>query len=255
MFNGCVRHATRKPNLRHNMRESAITFDIETEALPFERVANMAPESILVDKPDAATIEAYAEGLPSNWKPETRALKAQEWSAGYSAEDAQAEWMDDAALDPSRARIYSYSAHQQGETIVRFADDIGGEAALIDEIVRMIGPGFAGPEVFTWNGIPFDLPFVRARCFYLKLKIPIWKRDETWWDKRFRDLKREMAPKWDCPGYKQKSLDYFLRSIGRAPKIGSGKDFASWDRAKQIEYATEDVEGLYVLAERWTNRY
>jgi hypothetical protein len=236
------------------MRESAITFDIETEALPFASVANMAPESILADKPDAATIEAYADRLPSNWKPETRALKAQEWAAGYSAEDSQAEWMDDAALDPTRSRIYSFSAHVSGETVVRFADDVGGEAALIDQIVAIIGVGLAGPQVFTWNGNSFDLPFIVHRCFALKRRVPIWKKGR-WWDFRFVDLMQEMAPKWDSPAFKKKSLDYFLRSIGRAPKIGSGKDFSTWDRAKQIEYATEDVEGLYAIAERWTNRY
>jgi len=229
---------------------STVYLDIETVAMSADACAHLMPERLTLTEPTLEMVEAYADSLPSNWKPDTRQAKAEAWASTYDGEEERRRWMDDAALDPTRSTIYSYSAIVDGETRVEFADELSGEHTLIDYILREVGDGYGtspAPTVITWNGHGFDLPFVQARCALLGRPVPRWKRGRYYLD-RFIDAQAEVAGKWGLP-YKSRSLDYFLRAFGLEPKVGSGKDFAGWDRAKQLVYARQDVEGLKVITE------
>jgi hypothetical protein len=242
-----------------------LIFDIETGPLDNESVAKFSPEFAPPPHPGEFNPAGVKFG---NLKDEAkRAAKLEEAKtahadavANYESSTAAAkaahlaDCLANAALSPLTGRVLAIGF--QTSKGVSIEDGGGDEEDLLNRFWAMYAKCRAAApsprKMVGANIFGFDLPFLVRRSWILQVEFPQSVRNGRYFDSMFVDL----CDVWLCGqrfGSEPASLDVMSRALGIGQKNGSGAEFARlWqeDRAKAIEYLTNDLAITTKVAER-----
>ena len=196
---------------------NTIVIDIET--------APLTPEEQRPFEPEFAA--------PGNYKdPEKIEAKKQE---------AREKWHDRAQLDAMRCRVVAVGILETLTT-----DEAEPRLYIGGEESKLIGMAWGfihdATQVCAHN-IGYDLAILAQRSAILGLPIPgdLHAGNPDYYSRKFVDTKALWKPRAasvETPA----TLDSIGLALGFDRKPGNGKDFYTYDRAKQEEYLSHDLE-------------
>lgn len=236
---------------------SAVIFDIETGAMPWEQLKEFwspPPKPGVFDEKavklgntkDPAKVKAKIE--------EARTKHTQEiadWQK--NSDEDQKEFMSKAALSPVTGQVLAIGLFVP-ECGGRVMGDQMTEEVLLDDFWRYFERcRLTGTKLIGFNSHRFDLPFLIRRSWALGVRVPSGLLVQgRFWANCFIDLMQV----WSCGAYGDSiKLDTLAQHLGCTRKNGDGAMFAAlWrdpktkEQAKQ--YLLNDVKMTYEVAVR-----
>lgn len=219
---------------------SAVHFDIETGPRPENELRALYHEK---------TLEEFAETCDKRWKPETVAVKYEEYKV-----KAWDEFVSRAALSPVTGRVLLISVLGDKDKAPAIIANDENEPAMLYSFWILVEDWLANKtRIIGHNSNSFDLPFLVRRSWLLGVYVPREIRQGRYWHPLFRDTMEW----WACGARGEmtslNTLGAFF-GVGQKTKGVSGGDFAKlWfgtpeDRAKALEYAEQDVRLTAAIA-------
>lgn len=232
-----------------------ICFDIETGALPTEKIIGLMPAFTKTIGPfDPASVKYGNIKDPGKRQEKLEAVKllheASIEGLIVEKESYEREWLSKAALDAMTGQVLAIGVKIDFDCLplIDTQGDPPEEDLLISRFWESAGR-WDGPIV-GHNIFGFDLPFLIQRSWLLGIDVPEWIRQGRYWSPKFIDT----MTVWNMgqPG-KYTKLDLICRALGVEGKMEgvNGGDFASLlvtDRAKAIEYLSMDLAATWAVA-------
>ncbi len=201
-------------------------FDIETGALPLEKIEHLCPEF----------------KAPANYKDAAKIAE--------NIDEQKATWIERGALSALTGRVLAIGLRTDGVTTILQDDDEAKNLrafwAWLEDRVR------ERRAVVGFNSNKFDIPFLTRRSWAHGIAIPsgVYMTRGYVNQSVFIDL----ALEWQCGDRMEwVKLDTVCRFFGLSGKNGNGKEFAGlWvnDRAKALEYLNNDMAITAKVMER-----
>ena len=212
-----------------------LLFDIETEALPDDRLVGVMPEF----------------SAPSNWKDPDKIAD--------NIKSQKKTWKEKAALSPLTGRVLSIATQLAGRpnSFEERSDD--DERFVIGSFMRYhkasgMGSSF---KLGGWNIKSFDMGFIIRRAWALGIEVPTSLTPKGtarfYWPSMYIDM-REI---WSCGEYQcSGSLDAVGSALGISRKRGHGSNFAKlWrdpeTRERAVDYQRSEMAILDGMAKRF----
>jgi predicted PolB exonuclease-like 3'-5' exonuclease len=190
--------------------------------------------------PDLTRIDALPE-------PEGRAdTKDPEKIAAQIAEKRKKQ-IEDMALSPFTGRICSFATWGEAGGKYRVMREISDaeEIVLVNDLLRyFVISGGAYPQICTWNGWKFDIPFIFKRAMLLRVELPPSLPPLRAFVKKYdTSFHMDLAQELDQWGNGYTSLDQAARYT-----VGEGKAQADYTQfCQMIVDGNQDKIGLYNL--------
>lgn len=204
--------------------KSIHVFDIETSALPADKLAAIKP--VFQAAKNLRDQQKIAEDIASK----------------------EQEWIERAALDATTGRVLCIGMDSGAVDIV---GDGADEPLILERFWNWLELKLNRSETVVGFCIfNFDLPFLVRRSWSLDVEVPTTLRRGRYWN----DLLVDLADVWKLGNYEQRiSLDTLAKTLGLGQKNGNGAEFATlWetDRAKALAYLANDLTMTRRCAER-----
>lgn len=180
--------------------------------------------------------------------------------ANYKKPEAIADWqaadvaekLAKAALDPDLCRITGWALmHKDGPKTSHEQVSIQRESEEFDAVETIANLFKHGDTAITYNGRSFDIPVLKRRAMYLRVKFPDISTDK--YKSPVIDLMTLLS---DHNPQRVRSLDFYIKRLGWTdldPKPLSGADEArvfetgQWDLLAQS--LQRDVTAIHRLAQ------
>lgn len=210
--------------------QTNIFFDIETETLPEQEIAHLAPEFT----------------APANYK-DPEKIKA-------SIQEQRAKWLADGALSAVTGRVICIGILTQKLSVFLGEND-EDEQQIVRYFWEQIAISIqAGHQLVGFCCRTFDVPFLVRRSFRYGIRVPAC----IWEGRYLTSSIVDVADLWACGGRDPRdriSLDTLSQFLGVGAKNGDGKDFgALWhaDRPAALKYLENDLALTKAAYERMT---
>jgi len=161
----------------------------------------------------------------------------------------RAEWLDKAALDPNLGRIACVSLYD-GSDMVSFHDH---ESKILSELWMMLEDQ---PEIVTFNGKSFDLPYIIRRSWYCGVKPTRGYDTHRYYSKTHFDLRLILAD--GDTHAKGKLSDYAKLKLGVDMDTKGSEVQALWDDGKIkeiVDHCEQDTLITWQLFESMRGYY
>jgi hypothetical protein len=206
-----------------------VVFDIETGPRPEDEMKALFHEK---------TLEEFADGCDKRWKPDTVAVKYEEYKAV-----AWQQFVEKAALSPITGRVLLVGVLWSEKPL--FIDQ-ADERALLESWWDMVDHWLADKvPMIGHDSNRFDLAFLIRRSWHLGVSVPAEVRQGRYWNPLFRDTKEA----WTFGDQGHVSLNTLGEFFGCGQKTEgvSGGDFAKlWfgtaeERQLALDYNAQDL--------------
>ena len=239
---------------------SAIVFDIETGALPWEEVEKFyEPPAGLAPWNDDMVRYGVTKDVTKKKEKYDQVRADYETKLARQAADNEAhrlEWLSRGALSPLTGRVLAVGLRSERGTAILGGDGEEEWKVLTDFWLSYMSARAASRRMVGFNIFGFDLPFLIRRSWFHGVAVPESLLEKgRYWSPVFCDLMQV----WGCGNYGERvSLDTAARyfGVGQKPDGVTGADFGRlWagppeDRQKALAYLTNDLDMTWQIAER-----
>lgn len=201
----------------------AIIFDIETVALPEDKMPPFQEENV---------------PLGNLKDPDKIAAKIME---------AKLERIAGAAKNPETGQVAMVGFMMGDEVDIRSGD----EKEILEGSLKLIWNAVVGGNIVAgFCCYDFDLRFLLRRAWINGIKVLPNIREGRYWNRNIIDLHEVWLLGDRAPAKGTTKLDYIAALLGLPPKLGKGEDFAKLNHKQRIEYLKRDLEITKLLYER-----